>query len=169
MMNTKTKTEQTAADAPEVPRYLGQHVEHAESERRKQIAYARERQKALGNADARKAPRDNYDIMRASALQDARVKRWEGWTWKDYQASIVRQNYALADRRFTTEEEIKIIAARAERLAEALKQVTDEFSTCVDNWKDGCETHMDTETWNEYTMIVVKCQDALAAWKERGQ
>jgi len=53
---------------------------------------------------------------------------------------------------------------QAERLAEALEQITDEFSTCVDNWKDGCETHMDTETWNEYTMIVVKCQDALAAW-----
>lgn len=44
--------------------------------------------------------------MKASALQDAKVKRWEGWDWKGYQTSIIRQNYKLRD---------------AQRLADALK------------------------------------------------
>jgi len=39
----------------------------------------------------------NFDIMRASALQNARVCKWEGWTWKSFQHAIVKANHKISD------------------------------------------------------------------------
>jgi len=30
-----------------------------------------------------------------NALLDAQNKKWDGWTWKEYQKAIVRQNYKI--------------------------------------------------------------------------
>lgn len=40
---------------------------------------------------------DHRRIMRESALQNARVHRWEGWDWKAYQAAIIRGNYRMSE------------------------------------------------------------------------
>jgi hypothetical protein len=36
------------------------------------------------------------EIYTESAAQDARKYKWEGWTWKDYQSAIVRQNHRIS-------------------------------------------------------------------------
>jgi hypothetical protein len=50
------------------------------------------------NDTAATAPQpDAREVTRLSSIQDATVKRWQGWDWKAYQSAIVRQNYKLGD------------------------------------------------------------------------
>ena len=58
----------------------------------------------------------NFDIMRASALQNARVCKWEGWTWKSFQHAIVKANYKISD-----------LEKRCEELLTALKDLAKEI------------------------------------------
>jgi hypothetical protein len=64
------------------------------------------------------------EIMRESALQNARIYRWQGWDWREYQTVIIRQNYAIGDleaqldkyRNEQVKQEVMVYGARHQTL-----------------------------------------------------
>jgi predicted nucleic acid-binding Zn-ribbon protein len=78
------------------------------------------------------------EIMRLSALQDAKIKRWQGWQWKDYQTSITRQNYKLRDAEALAEacrDGLKFLQCAMENL-ENQDAFRKTLKTALEKWEE---------------------------------